>query len=137
MQRIKNNEIALRTQRTSREPGSFNWTEYANNTATAFWQVRGFYSGYDYRLLRVQIDTAGTPGTATWKLSTDGGATFDITEQDTYESEGDDVWVEVYLGIEVRFVGTFSVGDYIDIEAFASTDKPDIQSQGNFKAYMH
>ncbi|HEY4756302.1 MAG TPA: hypothetical protein VIH28_09625 [Ignavibacteriaceae bacterium] len=135
VQRIKDGQIALKTQRVAREAGAFNWWESVNNGATAFWEITGHYGGHLYQLWRVQIDTAGVPGTATYKLSFDGGATFDQTLQDTYESEGDVKKVHIGSGIYIRFVGTFTLGDYIDIEVIPETEVADIQSFGNIKAY--
>ncbi len=132
VQQLLSGKMTLRTQRSAREPGSFNVYEGANNSSTAYVEVTGTYSGANKEVWRLQIDNGGAPGTATYKLSYDQGATWDLEGQPTRPSSdgrrvriGNDIWVE--------FVGTFTVGDYWDIELFPSTDALVIQPVGAFK----
>lgn len=132
LQRLKDGDYALKIQRATTEPGHFNIYENSNNTATAYFDVTGRYNGSHEVIWRLQIDGAGAPGTATYKLSKDGGTTFDITTQDTWEADGDIKRIHIGQGIYVRFVGTFEVGDYIDIHAYPDTDVP----QGSKFSYI-
>ena len=97
----------------------------AANTSTAYIWVLGTYTGNDYERWRLQIDTAGAPGTATWKLSSDTGAKWDKTLQVTFDADNNNRRILIGSGIEIVFYGTFGDGDYWDIELFPLTDVPD------------
>ena len=131
VQRIKSNDIVLRVQRTTREPGAFNIQEYANNTASIFFEISGVYCGRRYEQWRLQIDTLGAPGTATWKLSKNGGTDWNPILQETTQSSGQILRIHIGSDIYCRFYGTFAVGDYIDIELFPLDDKPSVSKFGS------
>lgn len=135
VQRILNGEVVLKMQRLAREAGGFNMFEGSSNAATAFFDVflpSGVHSVATEQIWRIQMDTAGAPGTATYKISKDGGSTFDDTLQDT-TNDGDDKRIHLGAGIYCRFVGTFVENDYIDLHLYPSTDSVTVQKYGNLK----
>jgi hypothetical protein len=125
VQYILDGAISLKIQRSNREPGGFNVYDYASNTATAFVEITGSYLGSQKQIWRLQIDTSGAVGTATWKLSKDQGTTWDTTLQKTRKSDSDQRRFTLGSGIDAEFVGTFVSGDYWDIELFPISDIPD------------
>lgn len=130
IQMIKDKDFILKIEESTREPGAFNVYEKSDLTATAFFIVTGKYTGTYKQTFRVQIDTAGAPGTATWKISNDGGSSWDKTEQETLTSGSEqDVRISIDSGLYIEFVGTFSDGDYIDIECFPLDDLADTNPQ--------
>ena len=137
IQLLENNKLELSIQRSTREPGKFNVYDKSDLTATAFFDVdnSSVYSGSKYLTMRLQIDTLGAVGTATWKLSFDGGTTWKKTLQPTWQSDGEIRRLHIANGIYVRFVGTFAEGDYTDIECFPLSDNPDITSLGSVSIF--
>ncbi len=127
IQRILNGEIVLRTQKSAREIGGFNAYEGASNNAAGYLKLSGRYTGSQKEVWTLTIDTSGTPGTATWKLSRDNGGTFDFTLQETRNSNSDNRRVDLTSNIEAEFVGTFSLNDTWDIELFPHTDRQEVQ----------
>lgn len=119
IQMILDHDVELKIQRSTREPGSYN--VYDNPDNTGYFDVSGTYTGSEYQIWRVEIDTAGGPGVATYKFSDDGGTTYSRTLQPTYAE--DNRRVHIGSGIYIRFVGTFQSGDYVDIELFPITDQ--------------
>lgn len=129
VQRILNGEIELRTQLSNREKGGFNVYE-GSVTSDAYLKLTGRYYGAEKRVWRIQIDGAGTPGTATYKLSLDGGSNWDQTTQKTRDTNTDNRRVLIWDGVYAEFVGTFEVGEYWDIELFPYSDVPEVYSVG-------
>lgn len=127
VQRILNGEIVLRTQKSAREIGGFNAYEGSSNNAAGYLKLSGRYTGSQKEVWTLTIDTAGAPGTATWKLSRDNGGTFDYTLQETRKSNSDNRRVDLVSNIEAEFVGTFSENDTWDIELFPHTDRAEVQ----------
>ena len=75
---------------------------------------------------RIMIDTGGALGTATYKVSYDGGANYDLTVQPTKDDTADTIRFLISRGIYVRFPETTWVADeYWDLELFPSTDVAD------------
>ena len=135
LNQIRDGDIALQDQVTSREVASFNVYPESGITSTAYTWFLGEYSGREYERWRVQIDTAGGVGTATWKLSRDGGTNWDLTLQDTFDSSSDARRIHIANGIYAIFYGTYGEDDYYDIEVFPATDRPDAAKFGNARAY--
>jgi hypothetical protein len=136
IQRIQGGEIALKMQKLAREAGGFNVFEKSGNTATAFFEVtlpKNKHYVSREQIWRLQIDTAGTPGTATYKLSYDQGSNWDLTLQQTLSTDLNDKRIHIGSGIYCRFVGTFSDGDYVDIHLFPASDAATIQPAGSIR----
>jgi hypothetical protein len=126
MDDILSGRIVLRDHISPREPGSFN-VFASSYSGTGLIRILGEYEGAHYELWRLQIDTAGAPGTATWKLSYDQGSNFDKTLEETFDADNDERRIDIYAGLQAIFTGTFVENDYVDIEVFPKTDVADIQ----------
>lgn len=133
VQRILDGDIALRTQLTARETGGFNVYEGSSNASTAYVKINGYYSGSQKQVWKVVIDTAGAPGTATYKLSLDGGSNYDFTLQETRQPNSDDRRVNLNGGIYTEFVGTFVLADEWTIELFPSSDQATVPVVGTIQ----
>jgi hypothetical protein len=130
---VKDGELILKPMRSTREPGSFNVNESEANAVDVFFEVSGRYTGSLYQIWRLEIDLGGVPGTATYKLSFDGGSNWEQTGKETWSSDGDVKRVSIGSGIYVRFYGTFTIGEYIDLELFPDTDVPDVSKVGSIR----
>jgi len=130
---ILDGDMVLQEQISVREVGNFNVYPKSNNTATAYVWVLGKYEGSYYGRWRLQIDTAGAPGVATYKLSYDTGTNWDKTLQETFKPENDDRRIYIGSGIYVVFYGTFGEDDYWDIEVFPQTDSATISKFGSIQ----
>ena len=128
-QRLLNGEIVLRTQRSAREIGGFNYYEGSSNGTTAYFELTGRHTEASEQTWKVVIDGAGVPGAATYKRSTDNGATYTETGKAT-NNTGDDVRVHLGSGIYCRFVGTFALNDEITIQLYPYTDTLSVQGVG-------
>lgn len=115
-------DMVLQEQISGREPG--NWNIYANssNSGTGYIWLIGRYYGAQYEKWRLQIDTAGAPGTATYKLSYDTGSNWDTTTQATFSTDDNDRRIHIGSGVYAVFYGTFVEDDFWDIELFPMTD---------------
>lgn len=121
---LLNGNRVLQDQISAREVGSFNVNPDSGNGSTSHIWVLGKYTGSEYNIWRLEIDTAGVPGTATWKLSKDRGANWNIELQVTFNTDNNDRRIHIGSGIYVVFNpdGTFVDGDIWDIELFPVTD---------------
>jgi len=88
-----------------------------NGTGSGNFISGGTYAGLSNRNYKVQIDTAGEIGTATFKWSNDGGSTW----QGTLISIPDTDPIELELGVTIQPVGgdgqDFDLGDYFTFTA--------------------
>lgn len=128
MDKIINGDIVLQEQISAREAGSFNVISKSDNTITAFAYFLGKYTGSKKLNIRIQIDTLGTVGTATFKWSNDGGITWKKTLQKTYDVNTLTPRQYIAYGIYVEFLGTFGLGDYWDLECFPFEDQELVRS---------
>ena len=115
-------EMVLQEQISGREPGNWNVYSGAANSGTGYVWFIGRYYGAQNEKWRVQIDTGGAPGTATYKLSYDTGSNWDSTTQDTFSADDNDRRIHIGSGVYCVFYGTFVDGDYWDIDLFPMTD---------------
>ena len=122
LNQIRDGDIVLQEQITGREAGGFNVYPKSDNTSTAYVWILGKYTGGIYKRWRLQIDGAGAIGTATYKLSYDGGTNWDYETQDTFDASNDEFRMYLGEGLYAVFYGTFGSGDYWDIEVFPITD---------------
>ena len=109
-------------QITPRESGGWNIYETLDATSTGVLEVTGSYTGSHRQVWKLQIDTAGAPGTATWKLSFDNGVNFDTTLNKTFDDATDNQRVYLGSGLYARFTGTFVLNDYYLIDVFPASD---------------
>lgn len=117
LDKVKKRDLVRQEDITPREQSGFNVFPKASTTGQI--HVMGQYAGASREVWRLQIDTAGAPGTATWKLSYDTGTNFDKTLQDTFKTTNNERWIHIGDGIYVYFYGTtFAEGDYWDIEVY-------------------
>jgi hypothetical protein len=124
--KLLSGERFLQDQISPSDVGSVgNVDPYASNSGTGYIWVTGYYVGSARQRWRLQIDTAGLPGTATYKLSYDTGSNWNVTLQQTFNVSNDDRRINIGSGIDVVFWGTFVVGDYWDFDLFPATDSVD------------
>ena len=126
----------LADQISSREPTSYNVRQFNASNSTAIEPVfSGTYTGSYYEVWRLQIDTSGAPGTSTWKLSTDGGASFDPTLQKTFDTNVANRRVLIRSGVYAFFPVTLTSGDWWDLEVFPLSDSSSVVGAkiGNIK----
>ena len=126
--KLLDGDMILQDQISPNEVGSVgNVDADSGNDGGGYIWVSGNYTGARYERWRLEIDTAGAPGTATYKLSYDTGANWDKTLQETFNADTNYRRMAVAKGIEIIFYGTFVLEDKWDFELFPSTDKPDRQ----------
>ena len=116
-------DLVFQDQITSREVG--NWNVYADseNTGTYSPQFFGTYSNSTYQRWLIELDTGGAIGTATYKVSYDGGTTFDLTTQDTYDATEDEYRMYINAGVYVYWPNTtWTLGDKWTLELFPLSD---------------
>jgi hypothetical protein len=135
LNQLRDGDMVLQDQISAREVGSFNVYPESGITATAYTWFLGTYTGLQFERWRVQIDTAGAVGTATWKLSRDGGTNWDLTLQKTFDADNNDRRISISNGISAIFYGTYGDGDYYDIEVFPLTDEAGVEQIGNARIY--
>lgn len=123
---ILSGDMVLQEQISGREPGNWNIYPSSSNSGTGYVAFVGKYYGAAYEKWRVQIDTAGTPGTATYKLSYDTGTNWDYTLQETFNTDDNDRRVNIGSGIYCVFWGTFVLNDYWDLELFPMSDSESV-----------
>lgn len=119
-------------------PGSIMVYPYASNTITRGPDFFGEYNGKTFKRWRVQVDTAGAPGTGDYKVSFDGtGSSWDLTDQEMIDVSEDEYRMYISAGIYVRWpIGIAQVsGEYWDVELFPLTDGTETGKIGNIEAY--
>jgi hypothetical protein len=129
--KLLDGDIALQDQITANEVTGWRVYPYASNTATAYLWLIGKYAGAHHEYWRLQIDTLGAVGAATWKLSHNAGSTWRTTLQSTFISGSEDRRIHLAEGVYALFYGTFGVGDYWDIEVFPESDEPNVSIIGS------
>jgi hypothetical protein len=130
--KLMDGDIALQDQIVANEVTGWKGPyPYASNTATAYIWLWGQYTGDAQEYWQLKIDTAGGVGTATWKLSKNGGSTYSPVLQSTLVSGAQDRLVYLGDGIYVLFYGTFGVGDYWDFEVIPGSYEPDVSVIGS------
>jgi len=118
---ILDGDIVLQDQISVREVGSWNIWACSGNSSNTVPFLSGTYTGDKYEEWKVEIDTAGSIGTATYKISQDGGDTWKETLQDT--KDGEQLRMSLAGGIYIRFPDiSYSLGDCWYIEVFPLTD---------------
>ena len=135
LNQLRDGDMVLQDQISAREVGGFNIYPKSDNTSTAYAWFLGTYSGLQYERWRLQIDTEGAIGTATWKLSKDGGTTWGLETQDTFDTTDPERRIYISDGIYCIFYGTFGEGDYWDVEVFPLSDSPDVQKMGSAETW--
>ena len=123
--RIIKGEIVLQEQISPREVGKFNVDADSSNSGTGYIWLLGTFTGANYERWRLEIDKNGAPGTATYKLSYDGGTNWDVENKETFNADSNNRRIHIGRGIEVVFYGTFVDDDKWDIEVFPLTDVPE------------
>lgn len=122
--KILKGEIYLQDQKSPADVGSVgNVDADSDNSGTGYIWVSGNYTGANQERWRLQIDTAGAPGTATYKLSYDGGSSWDVTLKETFNTDNNNRRIRIGRGIEVVFYGAFVLADKWDFDVFPSTDR--------------
>jgi hypothetical protein len=120
-------DIILTDWTTSKEAGAANyWADSGNTTDTPLW-VYGTYTGSNYEQWRLEFENTAATGTATFKLSRDGGTNWDLTAQKTFDTDNDDRRISLLNGLSVVFdpdtSNDYTTGDYWTIEVFPYTDE--------------
>ena len=123
---ILDGKIFIQDQISPAEVGNIgNIVEGSSNSGTGYIRFApgSRYSGSAHQRWRLKIDTAGAPGTATWKLSFDAGTNYDLTLQVTFNEDSNDRRIYLAQGIYVVFWGTFTTDDQWDFDLFPGTDE--------------
>ncbi|MCA9404867.1 MAG: hypothetical protein KC897_13845, partial [Candidatus Omnitrophica bacterium] len=128
VQRVLRGEVSLKIQRTARQTGGFDVIEGSANAGTGFLRVSGRYTGSDKQVWRVTIDGAGDAGTATYKLSPNGGSGWTQELQLTREASSNNRRVWLADGVFGEFAGTFEDGDSWDIVLYPVTDVQQVRT---------
>lgn len=116
-------DMILQDQISTRERGKWNVYPYTSNSVEYEPLLSGVYTGSQYKIWRLQVDAVGAPGTGTFKVSYDGGSTWDLTEQDMKDSDSDEYRMYITDGIYVYFPNvSYGEGDYWDIELHPLSD---------------
>lgn len=132
--KLVDGDMMLQDQISPREIGSWNIYPYASNSIDFSPIIIGKYSGSTYLKVRVQIDTAGAVGTATFKLSWDGGTNWDLTLQKTADADNDTYRMSIGNGLYLYFpAATYGLNDYWDVELFPGSDTADITKIGSIR----
>jgi|GEM_PF-1990321 len=122
---LMDGEIVLQDQISVRETGekNFNVNPYSSNTVDFQPIFFGPYSGNKPMVWRIQIDTGGALGTATYKVSYDQGSNWDLTLQKTKDDDNNQIRFSIASGIYVRFPETtWVVNEYWDLELIPQGD---------------
>lgn len=120
-------DVVLQDQTSVREVGERNWNVYPNSSNTVTFQPRFFgpYTGTTRQMWRIQIDTAGGLGTATYKVSYDQGDNWDLTLKDTKDASKNQIRFYINSGISIVWPDTTYVKDeYWDLELIPQSDEP-------------
>jgi hypothetical protein len=124
--KVLRGDIYLQDQIAPGDVGSIsNIEEGSSNSGTGYVRFLSDYTGSEHQRWRLKMDTAGTPGTATWKLSYDTGTNYNVSLQETFNVSNDQRRINIGSGIEVVFWGTFTTNDQWDFDVYPSTDKVD------------
>jgi hypothetical protein len=137
LQQILAGDITLQNQTSTRELGSWNLIGTGTNaTATQYPILRGGYTGSQFKHWEFRIDTLGAIGTATWKVSFDGGTTFDLTLQPTYDATDDERRFYVGSGVWIEWPAqTYAVDDYWQYEMIPFTDVAENRKVSSSEVY--
>jgi len=124
--KILRGDIHLQDQISPADVGSIsNIVEGDSNSGTGYVRFLSDYTGSTHQRWQLKMDTAGTPGTATWKLSYDTGTNYDRTLQETFNESNNQRRIDIGSGIEVVFWGTFTTNDQWEFDVYPSTDNVD------------
>ena len=114
-------DFVLTDQISAREVGSYNLYSCSNNTVTTQPFLFGTYTGSQYEVWKIEIDTDGAPGTGTYKVSYDNGTEWDLTKQDM--KSDNQLRMSIASGIYIYFPDvTYTSGDCWTVELFPVTD---------------
>jgi len=122
---LMDGDIVLQDQISVREVGEQNFNVYPNSSNTVDFQPIFFgpYSGNKPMTWRIQIDTGGTLGTATYKVSYDQGSNWDLTLQKTKDDDNNQIRFSIASGIQIRWPATTWVdGEWWDLELIPQSD---------------
>ena len=122
-------DIVLQDQISPREVAHWNIYRYASNTVEYDPILFGRYEGSQFKIWRIQIDGSGARSSATFKVSYDGGTTWDLTTQNMEDANNDEYRMYIADGIYVFWPDiTYSTtDDYWDIHLHPYTDEPTFQ----------
>jgi len=139
LNQLRDGDMVLIDQITARETGSFNyWPDGSNTTDTPLW-IYGTYTGSTYERWKLEFESTEATGTVTFKLSRDGGTTFDLEAQSTFDSTQDDRRMPLLSGLYAIFDpdtgNDYTSGDFWDIEVFPQSDLTTISKIGNARAW--
>ena len=139
LNQLRDGDIVLTDQITARETGSFNyWPNSTNTSDTPIW-IYGKYTGETYQRWKLEFDNTAATGTATFKLSRDGGTTWDLEAQKTFDSTGDDRRMPLLSGLSAIFdpdtTNDYTDGDFWTIEVFPQDDIVGVDKIGNARAW--
>lgn len=124
VQRLYDGDIVLEDQVSVRESGGWNVYPDSSNTVTVRPVFSGEYTGTTEMLWRIQIDTAGALGTATYKVSYDGGSNWDLTLEKTKDDTKNQIRFYIASGVWVRWpAATYVKDEFWDLELFPITDE--------------
>lgn len=114
--KLKDGDTLLQDQISPREAGKFNVRAGGSNS-TELLKIIGTYTGTQAQRWKLVIDTAGAPGTATYKLSYDNGTNYDYTLEET--TNEDNLYVNLNYGLWGYFpASSYSLNDTWTIDVY-------------------
>jgi hypothetical protein len=137
IQRILDGDLTLSIQKTSRQLGGWDIIENSSQTANVYLLLSGRYIGSVKKVWRIQIDTAGAPGTATYKKREGDTLSFTDTKKETRSSGLENRRVHLGDGVYGEFIrtgaATYAITDYWDIYLYPSTDDEPVGKPGSIR----
>lgn len=116
-------DLAREDDITPREVGNWNVFADSGNTGTYNPVLFGTYNSSGYREWLIEIDTGGAIGTATFKVSYDGGTTWDLTAQDTHDASEDEYRMYINAGIYAYWPNsTWTLADKWTVKLYPLSD---------------
>lgn len=139
LNQLVDGDIVLTDWTTAKEAGSANyWPDSGNTTDTPLW-VYGTYTGETYERWKLEFDNTAATGTATFKLSRNGGTTWDLEAQETFNTDNNDRRIDLLSGLSVVFDpdtgNDYTDGDFWTIEVFPLTDDVAVSKIGSARLH--
>jgi hypothetical protein len=135
LNQLLDGDIVLTDQASVKRAGGWILVPYASNTVTRGPILSGEYSGIKKEKWRIQIDTSGAPGTGDYKVSYNGGTSWDLTDQEMIDTDEDEIRMGITEGIYIEWpAGVAQVsGEYWDLYLFPNTDTVETATIGSIE----
>lgn len=137
LNQLLDGDVILTDQMSSKRVGGWIIVPQAANTITRGPIITGEYTGWMQKRYRIQIDTSGAPGIATYKVSYDGaGTVWDLTLQPTYHGADDEYRFLIADNLHIFWPpGVSQVsGEYWDLYLYPQSDDVVTSKIGSIEA---